>query len=570
MLEPTVNPAAYCINPDCRRPVIRSSTAHNCPTCKTTLRLGDRFIPLAPITSNRYTATYRAYDLSSKTDVILKVLLDSHPQAEEHFRYTAKVLSSMRCPGLPRVGVKNFFWVPLGESVQSLPCFVMEQIEGKSFEAIVREHPKGCPEGWVVAWLQKILEALHFLHSRQVIHGNLSLDNIVLQEEIDQPVLLGVGHLRAELTAAIAGQRLDESVDLMALGRIAIHLLTGMHPLDLTDDRTGRLRWRNRARVSSVLADLLDRLVQPLVSDPSDRGYVAPPQTALEVKTALIEWAEKQERQWKKPHIHRPTAHKPLKKHRHKQGRSRPRAKSHPVTVMQDVRVGNTATSPVATQLAGVAQLMVNVVVTSAIATILSVGVIIYSPLSPIIYAGFSGLARSLPLGTWMEAVNPALLVFLLVGVGTQWGMMQGSAHEQPLRSPSAWVAGLGYAISWLAWQGVGAERPLQALLRMSAIAAIFFVLQVGSLPLMLVQGLITTFGTSLTMLLLLRSQIIQPVKVLAFLSQTNAIQPGFDAAMLMLTVVFFAGLGATIAGWLGISQWLVLPEIKRWLGDRP
>ncbi len=420
MLEPTVNPAAFCINPDCRRPVIRSLTAHECPTCKTTLRLGDRFIPLAPIASNRYTATYRAYDLSDKTDVILKVLLDTHPQAENHFRYTAKVLSSMRCPGLPRVGVKHFFWVPLGTSMQTLPCFVMEQVTGKSFVAIVQEHPQGCPEGWVVAWLQKILEALQFLHSRQVIHGNLAVDNIILQEESDQPVLLGFGQPRAELAAAIAGQRPDESVDLIALARIAIHLLTGMHPLDLTDDRTGIIRWRNRARVSSSLADLLDRLVQPPTSDGGDRGTGAPPQTALEMKTALMEWTEKQERHWKKPHIHRPVTHKPLKKHRPPHGRSRPHTKQTPVTVMQDVRVGNAAASPVATQLAGVAQLMVNVVVTSAIATLLSVGVIIYSPLSPFIQAGVAALARSLPLGTWTAAVNPALLVFVLVGVGTQ------------------------------------------------------------------------------------------------------------------------------------------------------
>jgi hypothetical protein len=54
--------------------------------------------------------------------------------------------------------------------------------------------------------------------------------------------------------------------DLYALGASMVHLLTHVHPSKLPRERL-KLRWRDRAGVSTPLGDFIDRLLEPVVED---------------------------------------------------------------------------------------------------------------------------------------------------------------------------------------------------------------------------------------------------------------------------------------------------------------
>jgi serine/threonine protein kinase len=552
MREPALNAAAHCINPDCQRPVIRSLAARICPTCKTTLRLNDRYIPLEQLSTNRHTATYRVYDLHAKAEAVLKVLIETQPQAVNAFHYTNKVLSSMRCPGLPRVAVKSYFVIPIGGAVPSLPCFVMEKIAGKSLQSVIAEYPGGCPDGWVMTWLEQMVETLKFLHSRQLIHGNLTPDNVFLRDETDQVVLIGFGNSKYltgqpalvgehrsrsqayKPTEQITGMEINEAADLFAVGQICIHLLTGIHPLELEDKRTGRLRWRQRIRVNSKFADVLDKLTHP---NPDQRA-----KTAIEVKAMVAKISAKKENVKPKPQAVRSKAPKFTR-----------RTSAHPVTVMQDVRPAAIQFPTIAQFVISCIQVMINVALTSTIATLIGFWLIFYSPLRGWLDQLFATLS-TLP----STLLSPVLLLFMIAGVGTSWGMMhlRKSVHARHFWFMTG-LAGIGYGLSWISWQQAS-EQPIQALAQITAIAAIFLTFDLFSLPYLLIHLPITGLGTLLTMLVLLRSQFL-PVDILYALFPITSSVPLLPSTELLIACVkFFASLGIVACFWAIVSQLLV------------
>ncbi|MDX2231919.1 MAG: protein kinase [Leptolyngbyaceae cyanobacterium bins.349] len=568
MSEPAVAIAAHCINPDCSRPVVRSLVSHVCPSCKTTLRLSDRYIPLEQLSSNRYVATYRVYDLKTKANAVMKVLLETSPRATEHFRYTAKVLGGMRCPGLPRVGVDSYFSVPLRGSVHSLLCFVIEEIPGKSLQTVMDEYPDGCPEGWVLEWLRQIVDTLHFLHGRHLVHGNLIPENLLLREDTDQIVLIGFsnpkhlpggsGRVSTEARSPahaykppqqLAGSDVNASSDLFAVGRICIQLLTGIHPADLEDAKTGKLRWRHRARVSAGLMELLDKLTHP---SPALR-----PPTALDVKTTVAVLGARKEKNPKQ----RPTRATGMTQRSVKRpspaSRSRPAA-AQPVTVMQDVRVATAPLPEISDVLVRLVQAMVNVALTSAITAVIGFWLVFYSPLSGSAQQWLTTWGRSLP---WM--VSPAIVLFMLTGIGTVWGLT-APRDDRPL---SFWMltvrGGAGYGLSWLSWQWwQGDVDPMQAIDRCAAIAALFLAFE-GYSNRNLWHIPITVLGTSFTTGLFVRSQFLRLDHLIRLFSPGLTVPLPFDSAFTQTSVLFLASLGATICFWSGFSHLLVQPLLR-------
>lgn len=543
MTEPAVNAVTHCINPDCQRPVVRSLTAHVCPTCKTTLRLDDRYIPLEQLSSNRYTATYLVYDLRAKTDIVLKVLLETNPRAVEWFRYTAKVLSSMRCSGLPRVIVGSHFLVPLRGSVHSLPCFVMEDIPGRSLQDTVDAHPGGCPESWVQEWLQQMLDALHFLHSRQYIHGNLTPDNLLLRDDTDQVVLIGFGNPKPLM--AVTGAVATETDDLFALGRICIQLLTGIHPLELEDGKTRKLRWRNRVRVSGSFSDLLDKLTHP---SPHLR-----PKTALEVKTTLAELTAK--KAGVKPKSTKQQSHAPAKS----RAKSEIHKKAQLVNVMQSVSV-NRPLPVVGEILLTVIQAMMHVAVVSAIATAVGFWLIFYSPFSGAIQQGVTLVTRSLPF-----SVSPGMVLFMIAGIGTSWGLMLAHSDRSGSIWQINWLAGVGYGLSWLSWQwSQGDRHPVQAITRLTAIAALVLAIQLGNRAYWWLQWLVICLGTSVTMGVLVRSQQLRFSSFYPLFAPSFQLANSFNPSLFTTSMIFFASLGAIVCFWSKMSQQFVIPLVKQ------
>nr|MBE9180643.1 serine/threonine protein kinase [Oculatella sp. LEGE 06141] len=297
------HPAVHCINPECSDPYPQSWGNKFCQSCGSPLLLQKRYLPLRRIGSGGFAVTYTVYDVQSNIERVLKVLVDQAPKAVELFEQEAQVLASLNHPGVPTVEPHSFFRVPVGNPVkQTLPCLVMEKIDGETLEDVLEKHPQGCPEADVVNWLYQSVEILQTLHQRQIVHRDLKPANLMQRQGLGQLVMIDFGGAKqmqpqrspsASSTRLVSpgysppeqrsGSAVQPASDFYALGRTMIHLLTGRYPADLEDPLTGELKWRSVVSVNPALADLLDDLTR---ADLAKR-----PATAAEVRSRLQQFA---------------------------------------------------------------------------------------------------------------------------------------------------------------------------------------------------------------------------------------------------------------------------------------
>ncbi len=173
------------------------------------------------------------------------------------FKREAKILHQLEHPQIPR-----FLACFEGEGRLFL---VQEYVNGKTYSMLLQERQRqgqSFSQDEVIFWLKNLLSILEYVHQHQVIHRDISPDNIMLPEGGDLPVLIdfGVGKQIAQLKeatnvnqSAFAGDMslvgkvgyapreqislglCSPSSDIYALGVTAIVLLTGKNPSYLMD-----------------------------------------------------------------------------------------------------------------------------------------------------------------------------------------------------------------------------------------------------------------------------------------------------------------------------------------------
>src|SRR5687767_8129771 len=145
--------------------------------------------------------------------------------------------------------------VDFGESEQGLLYIVMEYIEGRTLEKILREEGT-FSEDRAVRMAHDLCRGLRHLHSRGMIHRDLKLENVVVvpDRDVEVPKIVDFGiallppEKDARLTRAGAivgtpafmapeqafGDKLDARADLFSLGIVLYNLLTGAGPFSGT------------------------------------------------------------------------------------------------------------------------------------------------------------------------------------------------------------------------------------------------------------------------------------------------------------------------------------------------
>jgi serine/threonine protein kinase len=225
------------------------------------------------------------------------------------FKREAKILHKLEHPQIPRF----------------LACFegdgrlflVQEFVDGKTYSDLLRDRQNRgeCfSEAEVIDWLQKILPILDYVHEHNIIHRDISPDNIMLPAGENLPVLIdfGVGKQLADLnegssseTATFVGKvslvgklgyapreqisigMCSPSSDLYALGVTGAVLLTGHEPSFLMDQYSLEWKWRSFCDVSDRFAEIIDKML----ADRPKYRY----QSANEVSSDLDELTQKDE-----------------------------------------------------------------------------------------------------------------------------------------------------------------------------------------------------------------------------------------------------------------------------------
>ena len=240
-------------------------------------------------------ATYLAYDMKLEEKCALKEYLPSGMAVRTHDRYTLSVIRSehrstyeggmekfldearilVRLKDVPNiVSVRDYF------RENGTAYFVMQYVDGKSLKSLLKERGGRLPFAETVRILIPVMRALQQVHAKQLLHRDISPDNISLTKS-GRPVLLDFGAARSS-----AGDASTMSVilkhgyapieqysshgnqgpwtDVYAMGATLYHCLTGQLPPNAVD----RLR--------------ADGLVPPAAL-----GVQLPPQAEAALRTAL-------------------------------------------------------------------------------------------------------------------------------------------------------------------------------------------------------------------------------------------------------------------------------------------
>jgi tetratricopeptide (TPR) repeat protein/predicted Ser/Thr protein kinase len=191
---------------------------------------------------------YRAYDRVLKRSVALKMINDpkrAGGKLLKRFTQEASIIARLHDPRL----------VPIFEvgEYEKKPYFVMELIEGRSLQRLLREET--VPGRRVAEIVREVALALKHAHENGIIHRDVKPENILIdssgnprlmdfglaideetEERFTAPgAILGTPEYMSPEQAAGATSELTEATDIYALGAILYHALVGKPPFQATE-----------------------------------------------------------------------------------------------------------------------------------------------------------------------------------------------------------------------------------------------------------------------------------------------------------------------------------------------
>ncbi len=205
-------------------------------------------------------------------------------KAQELFHREAAILYQIEHPQVPKFRERF-------EQDQRL-FLVEDYVAGQTYQTLLAERQavgRTFTEAEVLQLIKFLLPVLEHIHSRGIIHRDISPENIILRDSDAKPVLIDFGvvkelatRLRSpesampEATVGKLGYSPSEqmqtggaypSSDLYALAVTAIVLLTGKEPSDLFDENQLTWNWHRWVTVSPRFALVLNRMLNHIPSD---------------------------------------------------------------------------------------------------------------------------------------------------------------------------------------------------------------------------------------------------------------------------------------------------------------
>lgn len=213
---------------------------------------------------------FRAIDLHLGNKPCLIIQRSNQtPRIRQQFEREGKNLSSIgRHSQLPEL--KAYF-------VQEQHLYLIyEYISGTALTELLTGKP--WQESRVKSLLINLLTVLEFIQQHNLTHRNINPDNIIQVDDswilTDFACLKEIHHLHKSITQSTISQGMKGYMapeqhtgmatfasDIYAVGMIAVHALTGIHPCNLRqyNPQTGNKIWRNQAQVSNALGNIIDR-----------------------------------------------------------------------------------------------------------------------------------------------------------------------------------------------------------------------------------------------------------------------------------------------------------------------
>ncbi len=278
-----------CLNPKCNKP-INPDGEPVCSNCGAVLvpRLRGRYRPVQPIGQGGFGRTYLASDEDRLgTQCVIKQFspqMQGTKSMEKAIR-----LFTQEAVRLDELGEHTQIPRLLAYFEQDNYLYLVQQfVEGQSLLQEMR-HSGAFNERRIREVLSDLLPVLRFVHSKNVIHRDITPSNILRRKQDDRLVLIDFGVAKQISESAgesgtrigtegyapieqFRGGRAFPSSDLYSLGATCLHLMTQSRPDSLYDPLEGRWIWREflqerQVLVSDQLADILDLMLKDLVGE---------------------------------------------------------------------------------------------------------------------------------------------------------------------------------------------------------------------------------------------------------------------------------------------------------------
>ncbi|MBO1352179.1 MAG: serine/threonine protein kinase [Hormoscilla sp. GUM202] len=222
--------------------------------------------------------TYLAEDTNRYNE--LCVLKEFAPQAEnpyqlrkaeELFQREAGMLYKLEHPQIPRF--RELLRANIGD--RELLFLVQDYVEGPTYWQLF-EQGRRLSEAQATQLLEQLLPVLEYVHSKNVIHRDISPDNLIQRSSDGRPVLIDFGSVKQIAATALyesGGQpgtrvgkpgfcpeeqmhegKVSASSDLYAVGMTVLVLLTGKEPQHLQD-------WERQVNIGPNLKTMLKKML---------------------------------------------------------------------------------------------------------------------------------------------------------------------------------------------------------------------------------------------------------------------------------------------------------------------
>ena len=247
--------------------------------------LRDRYIVKQVIGQGGMGRTYTAQDTERFNEIcVLKEFIPATQspeiiiKAKELFQREANTLYQIRHPQVPEFRATF--------EADSRLFLVQDYVEGKNYRTLMNERRRQgnhFTEAEIITLFQQVLPILSYLHSRNIIHRDVSPENLMLRNRDQLPVLIDFGVVKEAATqlhsqaglpqSTMAGKlgyappeqmqsgRAYASSDLYALAVTAVVLLTGREPQELFDDNSLSWHWEQFTTISPNLAQVINRML---------------------------------------------------------------------------------------------------------------------------------------------------------------------------------------------------------------------------------------------------------------------------------------------------------------------
>ncbi len=196
-------------------------------------------------------------------------------KATELFEREANVMYNLSHDQIPRFREQFKARTVAGESL----FIVQDYVDGDNYSEMIDRRGKLFSEKEACEFLQQILPVLDYIHSLDVIHRDISPDNIICRKADGKPVLIDFGAVReaaakySQTSATVIGKvgyapeeqmrrgQVMPSSDLYALAATTLTLLTGEQPEKLYNTQLATWDWDRHIKLSGSMKKLLHKML---------------------------------------------------------------------------------------------------------------------------------------------------------------------------------------------------------------------------------------------------------------------------------------------------------------------